>query len=159
MALFKKYLWVVIVLLVFTLDRITKHLVLNYLSSGETLHVLPILNLIFTLNPGAAFGFLNKANGWQEWLFSIIAIGVSIFLVTWQFRISVKHLWLKIANALILGGTLGNLYDRIIYHNVIDFLVFYFKNWSYPAFNIADSAICIGAGILLIDILKQKKGD
>ena len=157
MSLFKKYLWVLVAILVFILDRITKHLVLNYLSSGESIHALPILDLIFTLNPGAAFGFLNKADGWQEWLFGAVAIGVSIFLVAWQFKISVKHLWLKIANALILGGTLGNLYDRVIYHSVIDFLVFYFKNWHYPAFNIADSAICIGATMLIIDILKQKE--
>lgn len=150
MALSKKYLWILITVLVFALDRITKYMVLHYLSQGATIHVLPVLNLIFALNPGAAFSFLYKAGGWQEWLFIAIAIGVSVFLVVWQFKISIKYGWLKIANALILAGTLGNLYDRFVYHSVIDFIDFYFKNWHYPTFNIADSAICLGAIILVI---------
>ncbi len=156
MVVCKKYLWVFVAILVFVLDRLTKQLVLNYLSSGDIIHALPILDLIFSLNPGAAFGFLNQAGGWQEWLFGTIAMGVSIFLIAWQFKISVKYLWLKIANALVLGGTLGNLYDRIVYQQVIDFLDFYVSNWHYPTFNIADSAICIGATMLIIDILLHK---
>jgi len=157
MILSKKYLWVLIAILIFTIDRITKYLVLNYLVLEEPVNVLPILNLLFTFNTGAAFGFLDQANGWQEWLFGIIAIGVSIFLIIWQFKISVEYLWLKIASALVLGGTLGNLCDRIVYHKVIDFLDFYFKQWHYPVFNIADSAICIGATMLIIDILRQER--
>jgi signal peptidase II len=157
MALSKKYLWVLIAVSIFVLDRITKYLILNYLVLEEPVSVLPILNLVFIFNTGAAFGFLNKAGGWQEWLFSIIAVGVSIFLVIWQLKIPVKYLWLKIASALILGGTLGNLYDRVVYHKVIDFIDICFKQWHYPAFNIADSAICIGAVMLIIDILHQEK--
>lgn len=153
----KKYLWVFIVILVFVVDRITKNLMLDYLYVEEPVGVLPILNLFLTFNPGAAFSFLKHANGWQEWLFEAIAIGVSIFLVIWQIKIPVKQLWLKIALAFVLGGTLGNLYDRILYHAVIDFIDFYFKNWHYPTFNVADIAICVGAGMLIIDIFKRKK--
>lgn len=146
-----------IAVLVYVLDRITKALVLNYLQVEQPLNVLPMLNLFLTFNPGAAFSFLNKAGGWQEWLFVGTAIGVSIFIIGWQFKITIEHLWLKIALALILGGTLGNLYDRIIYHEVVDFLDFYFRQWHYPVFNIADSAICIGAIMLVIDVMGKEK--
>jgi signal peptidase II len=157
MMLSKKYLWILIAVFIFVIDRVTKSLVLNHLTLAEPVNILSMLNLLFTFNTGAAFGFLNKASGWQEWLFITIAVGVSIFLIIWQLRIPVKYLWLKIAAALILGGTLGNLYDRIVFHKVIDFLDFYFKKWHYPVFNIADAAICVGATMLIIDILLQEK--
>lgn len=157
MILSKKHLWMFVAISVLILDRLTKHLVLNYLPLGEPVNILPLLNFTFTFNPGAAFSLLKQASGWQEWLFSTIAIGVSIFLIIWQLKIPVQYLWLKIASALVLGGTLGNLYDRVVYHKVIDFLDFYCKQWHYPVFNIADSAICIGAAMLIIDILRQEK--
>lgn len=156
MTLSKRHLWIFIAILVFVLDRITKMLSLYYLQLEQPLNLLPILNLFLTFNSGAAFSFLNKAGGWQAWLFSGIAVGVSIFLIIWQTQLTVKYLWLKIALALILGGTLGNLYDRIVYHGVVDFLDFYFQQWHYPVFNIADSAICIGAIMLMIDIGRKK---
>jgi len=155
MILSKKYLWIFITILVFALDRITKSLALDYLPLGEPISILPMFNLFFTFNTGAAFSFLNQAGGWQEWLFGAIAVGVSISIIIWQLKITIEHLWLKIALALIIGGTLGNLYDRITYHKVIDFLDFYFRQWHYPVFNIADSAICIGAIMLIIDILRN----
>ena len=157
MILSKKYLWILIAVFIFVIDRVTKSLVLNHLTLEEPVNILPMLNLLFTFNTGAAFSFLNKASGWQEWLFITIAVGVSIFLIIWQLRIPIKYLWLKIAAALILGGTLGNLYDRVVFHKVIDFLDFYFKNWHYPVFNIADAAICIGATMLIIDVWLQEK--
>ncbi|MBU0744920.1 MAG: signal peptidase II [Gammaproteobacteria bacterium] len=157
MILSKKHLWIVIAILVFAIDRFTKSMVLDNLILEEPVNVFPMLNLFFTFNPGAAFSFLNKASGWQEWLFGGIAVGVSIFLVIWEFKIPVKDLWLKIALALVLGGTLGNLYDRVVYHKVVDFIDFYFKQWHYPAFNIADAAICIGAFMLIIDIMRKEK--
>jgi signal peptidase II len=157
MILSKKHLWILIAILIFALDRITKCLVLNFLVLEEPIYILSMLNLFFTFNSGAAFSFLHKTGGWQVWLFRIIAIVVSIFLIAWQLKISVKYLWLKTANALILGGTLGNLYDRVVYHRVIDFIDIHFKGWHYPIFNIADSAICIGAAMLIVDILRQEK--
>jgi len=158
MNLFKKYLWILLAIAIFALDRSTKTLVLDHLILEDPINVLPFLNLFFTFNTGAAFSFLNKASGWQEWLFIAIAVGVSLFLIAWQFRTAAKQSLLKIALALILGGTLGNLYDRIVYHKVIDFIDFYFRKWHYPIFNIADSAICIGAVLLLIDLIcKENK--
>jgi signal peptidase II len=157
MHLIKKNYWIFITIFVFGLDRFTKILAINYLRFEPPLNVLPIFNLIFTFNKGSAFSFLNKASGWQEWLFIGVAIIVSIFLIIWLYKITVNHIWLKVALALVLGGTLGNLYDRIIYHSVIDFLDFYFRYWHYPTFNIADSVICIGAIMLIIDIFTKKK--
>jgi signal peptidase II len=157
MGIIKKHYWIFIAVLIFALDRASKIIVLQNLLFEESINILPIFNLFFTFNAGAAFGFLNKAGGWQEWLFSGIAIAVSLFLMVWLFRIKTKDTWLKIALALVLGGTLGNLYDRIAYHHVIDFLDFFFKQWHYPTFNLADSAICIGAVMLITDIFIKKK--
>ena len=153
----KKHIWIFITILVFALDRVTKILVMNYLPLEEPINILPMFNLFLTFNTGAAFSFLEQADGWQEWLFKAIAVGVSVSLIIWQFKITTKHLWLKTALALIIGGTLGNLYDRVIFHKVIDFLDFYFRQWHYPIFNIADSAICVGAIMLIIDIMRKER--
>ena len=157
MSFTKKYYWVFIAISVFVLDRVTKMLVLHYLPFRLPVNILPIFNLFFTFNTGSAFGFLNNASGWQGWLFSGIAITVSIFLVAWQFKISYRYIWLKVALAFILGGTMGNLYDRIAYGYVIDFLDFYFKQWHYATFNLADSAICAGAIMLVISSFHKEK--
>lgn len=157
MNLLRRYIWILIAALIFAIDRVTKTMILNHLTLEEPINLLPILNLFFTFNTGAAFSFLNWASGWQEWLFIAIAASVSIFLIIWQIKINHKQSLLKIALALILGGTLGNLYDRIIYHKVIDFIDFYYEKWHYPIFNIADSAICIGAIFLLIDLIRKEK--
>lgn len=149
--------WVFISIFVFAVDRVTKLLVVHYLQFNFPIAVFQSLNFIFTFNTGAAFGFLHQASGWQGWLFSGLAIVVIIFLTIWLFKIDTNHHWLKIALALVLGGTLGNLFDRIAYHYVIDFLDFYFKQWHYPTFNLADAAICIGAIMLAIDIFRIKK--
>lgn len=153
----KSYYWIFVAILIFALDRITKVLVLQHLQFEQPVNILPVFNLFFTFNSGSAFGFLNNAGGWQEWLFILIAIVVSTFLIIWQFSISIKNIWLKISLALILGGTLGNTYDRFVYHNVIDFLNFYFRQWHYPTFNLADSAICVGAAMLVIDIIRNER--
>jgi signal peptidase II len=157
MSFAKKYYWIFVAISIFALDRITKMLVLQCLPFRLPVNVLPIFNLFFTFNAGSAFGFLNDASGWQGWLFSSIAIAVSSFIVIWQFKISAQHAWFKTALALILGGTLGNLYDRIIYNHVIDFLDFYFRQWHYATFNLADSAICIGAIMLVINSSYKEK--
>ena len=155
-----RYFWIIITLIVFGLDRITKFLVLDNFILEDPVNILPFLNIFFTLNSGAAFSFLNNAGGWQEWLFISVAVVVSVFLVVWQTKIVVtKDRWLKIALALVLGGTLGNLYDRVLYHQVIDFIDFYFRSWHYPIFNIADAAISIGAVMLIIDIFRKGKRD
>lgn len=154
-VLLRKHLWVFMAATVFAVDRITKSMVVHYLTLGEPVNILPMFNLFFTFNTGAAFGFLNKAGGWQRWLFAAVAICASISLIVWQLRVPAKCQRSKIVIALILGGTLGNLYDRIIYHKVIDFIDIFYKNWHYPIFNVADIAICIGATMLILDILRQ----
>ena len=156
MSLLKKYFWILIVILIFTLDQVSKHLVINNLVLEEPVNLLPFLNLFFTFNPGAAFSFLNKAGGWQEWLFGGVAVVVGVFLVIWLYRMKEQDKWLKVSLALILGGTLGNLYDRIVYHQVVDFIDLFFKDWHYPVFNIADAAISIGAVMLIIDVFRKK---
>lgn len=158
MRVFKNHYWVIIALAVFALDHITKTLVLTYLPLHTPINILPSLNLLFSLNAGSAFGFLHEAGGWQKWIFTIIAALVSLFIVVWQLKINTKHNTLLVtALALVLGGTLGNLYDRVFYHEVIDFIDFYVKNWHYATFNIADMAICIGAGLLIIDTFNKDK--
>lgn len=154
---FVNYYWIFIVLGTFAIDRITKILALQYFLYKDPVNVLPIFNLCFVYNTGAAFGFLNQAAGWQGWLFSGVAIFVSGCLIIWLFRINTNDTRLKVALSLILGGTLGNLYDRIVYHYVIDFLDFYFKQWHFPAFNLADAAICVGALLLIVDVLGKEK--
>ena len=152
----KEHYWIFLSILIFALDRITKMLVMQHLQFNEPVNILPFFNLFFTYNTGAAFGFLNNASGWQELLFSGIAVMVGVLLVIWLFRIDAKYIWLKTALSLILGGTLGNLYDRMAYHHVIDFLDFYFRQWHYATFNLADAAICIGAIMLMFSNLQKK---
>ncbi|EKE00514.1 MAG: Lipoprotein signal peptidase 2 [uncultured bacterium] len=148
----KLYYWCFISTLVFALDRITKIMVVKYLPFNNPVNIFPNFNLYFNYNAGSAFGFLSNVNGWQKWLFIAIALVASIILTIWQLKIQNQkdQAWLKIALALIVGGTMGNLYDRVVYTHVIDFLDFYFQQWHYATFNIADTAICVGAIMLLI---------
>lgn len=152
-----KYSWILITLGVFLLDRISKMLVMQHLFLDQPLPLLPFLNFTFIYNPGAAFSFLSKASGWQEWLFGGLAVLVSCFIISWLLRLTKEQVWLRFSLALVLGGTLGNLVDRIFYHHVIDFILFYYGNNEFPAFNVADSAITIGAIILMINIFIREK--
>jgi signal peptidase II len=108
-------------------------------------------------NSGAAFSFLADSSGWQRWLFALIAVVVSTVLLVWLKRLGRNDTWLAIALALILGGALGNLYDRIAYGHVIDFILVHWEHRLFPAFNVADSAICVGAVMLALDMFKSKK--
>jgi len=151
------FFWVSIVILVVALDRGSKILVIQHLPFEEPYPVLPILNLLFTFNAGAAFSFLQGAGGWQEWMFGIIAASVSLFLIIWLLKLKTTHSWLRMALALILGGTIGNLYDRIFFHRVIDFIDFYWQTYHFATFNLADAAICVGATMLVIDVATKGK--
>lgn len=144
-------------MIIVILDRTTKFWIMQNLELGQKIKILPFFNLICTYNAGAAFSFLQGASGWQSWLFITVAIAVSIFIISWLFKLTRKQVWGNISLALILGGTLGNLYDRIMYKHVIDFLDFYVSNWHYPTFNIADSAICVGAFILMFELIWRKQ--
>jgi len=117
----------------------------------QSIDILPFFNLTYVHNYGAAFSFLSDAGGWQRWFLSFIAIAISGLLIWWLKRLPASNKILCGAYSLVLAGAIGNLYDRIVYGYVIDFIHVYYENWHFPAFNIADSAICIGAALLLFD--------
>ncbi len=149
-----RWLWISVFVLV--LDRITKAAVLKHLTAYTAVPVMPSFNLTLQYNTGSAFSFLDNASGWQIWMFGGIAILVSIAILVWLKRISASQRWLGIALAFVVGGALGNLWDRFSYGHVIDFIDLYVGNWHWPIFNIADSAICIGAFMLLWDAAFSK---
>ncbi len=151
----------VIVLVSVVLDQLSKQITLAVLKEHENWPITWFFNYTLRYNYGAAFSFLADHDGWQRWFFAVIAGAVSIFLAFWIVRISKeadKKLEL-VALSFILGGALGNLYDRIVLGKVVDFIEFYYPQvYAFPAFNIADSAICLGAGLLILDmILGMKK--
>ena len=135
------------------LDQITKFAVVGAFALHEQMPLMPYFNLTLAHNPGAAFSFLSDAGGWQRWFFTAIALGVSVAIVVWLKRLPTNDRWMAIALALILGGALGNVWDRMTLGYVIDFLDFYVDQWHWPAFNVADAAITIGAVMLAIDAI------
>ena len=146
-----KWLW--LSLLVIVLDQLTKYMASTLLSYYKPVALMPMFNFTLMHNTGAAFSFLNDAGGWQRWLFSVIALGVGGFLALWLKRLTVQERLQAIALALILGGAIGNVIDRMWLGYVIDFIDVYYANWHFPAFNIADSAITIGATLIIYDSL------
>jgi len=144
-------LWPYLILaaLVLTADGISKQLALNYLSLYQPLPVFPGLNLRLAFNTGAAFSFLHDAGGWQRWFFIGLSTMVSLALLVWIRRSQNQPLLFRIALAMIAGGAIGNVIDRLIYGHVIDFIDVYYANWHWPAFNVADSAIVIGALVIV----------
>ncbi len=150
-----KWLWLSLAVLV--LDQLTKQLAEHYLQLHDPVAVVPGFNLMLAYNTGAAFSFLHDAGGWQRWFFTILSSTVSAGIVWWMWRLDASERWLAIALALILGGALGNLWDRILLGHVVDFVQLYYRRWAYPAFNIADSAITAGAIMLIIDSLFFKR--
>lgn len=146
-----RWLWLSAVVIM--LDQATKYLAGSLLDYGVPVPVLPFFNLTLAHNPGAAFSFLAGASGWQRWFFIGIALVVSVFIVGWVKRLSPRENWLAAALALILGGAIGNVIDRVMYGYVVDFIDLYYGAWHWPAFNIADSAITVGVAIMLIDSL------
>jgi signal peptidase II len=143
------YLW--LSLLVVIVDQVTKLLIEHSLSLYQSIAVLPVLEITRLHNTGAAFSFLADETGWQRWLFTGLAIVVSLVLVLWLRRIDRSARMLASAVALILGGALGNVIDRLRLGHVIDFVHAHWGEHYFPAFNVADSAITIGAALLLLD--------
>ncbi len=147
--------WLWLSLLVALLDQLTKAWATAHLEFNQPVAVLPFFDLRLLHNTGAAWSLLATAGGWQRWFLSGLAILVSGILVIWLSRIKHQQLWLACALALVLGGALGNVVDRIMYGYVVDFIDIYYQQWHWPAFNIADSAISVGAVMLLIDALRK----
>ena len=142
--------WLGLAALIVLADQAAKLLVLARFAHGESLPVTPFFNLVLVYNKGAAFSFLAGAAGWQTPLLVAIALG-AIVIVTWMLWRNSSRLMLDIGLTFILGGAIGNLIDRIAYGQVVDFLLFHAYGWSYPAFNVADSAITVGAALLIIE--------
>lgn len=159
-----KWLWLTV--LVIILDLGSKAFISSHFSLYESREMLPgWFNLTLAHNTGAAFSFLANESGWQRWFFAIVAILVSSVIFFWIKRLQSTERWLAIGLALVLGGALGNLWDRLTLGYVVDFLDFYYQyggehglpqSWHFPAFNVADMAISIGAAMLIIDAFRHK---
>lgn len=134
---------------VMILDQITKFWVLNVFAPGEVLPVTSFFNLVLVFNPGAAFSFLADHAGWQRWFFALIALAISGWIV-WQLRTLRPNSMFSIGLAFILGGALGNLIDRLWLGMVVDFIDVHAAGWHWPAFNVADSAVCVGAVLYVL---------
>lgn len=147
-----KWLWLSVA--VIALDQITKALASAHLVLHEPVPVVPLFNLTLMHNSGAAFSFLAQAGGWQRWFFVAVAIAVSVALAWWLRQLQRNQLWLAVALALVLGGALGNVWDRVTLGYVVDFVDVYYGDWHWPAFNVADSAISVGAIMLLVDAFR-----
>ncbi len=145
----KGYLW--LSALVVVLDQITKVWVQQVLRPYQVEPVLPVFNLTLVFNEGAAFSFLADAGGWQRPVFVVLAVVVSVALAVWLVRLTPRQRWLAAGLALVLGGAVGNLIDRVLFGHVVDFLDFHWAGWHWPAFNVADSAITLGVIGVLID--------
>lgn len=145
--------WLIVAVIIIALDQWTKYLASSLLSYGRPVEILPVFNLTLQHNTGAAFSFLADAGGWQRWFFTVISAVVSVFLLVWLFRLPAKQPVMSASLAFILAGAVGNLWDRITLGYVVDFISLHYNNAYFPAFNIADSAITIGAGFMILDML------
>ena len=142
-------------MLVILLDWQSKQMASESLVLYRPHEIFSWLNMTLAHNYGAAFSFLNNAGGWQRWFFVVLASGVSLILLVWLLRLP-RHEWRTgLSLALIIGGAVGNLIDRIQLGYVVDFIDVYFRDWHYPAFNVADSAITVGVVLLLLDSVLQ----
>ena len=147
-------LWLGVAVVVVLLDQLSKITMTRLLAYGQSETINSFFNLVMVYNQGAAFSFLANSGGWQRWFFSALALAVSIFIV-WMLNRNASQRMFCWSLSLILGGAVGNLIDRLVYGHVIDFLDFHIYGWHWPAFNIADSAITIGAALFVLDELRR----
>ncbi|MCK5889871.1 MAG: signal peptidase II [Methylococcales bacterium] len=144
-----KWLWLSFISIV--LDQWSKLAIDGSMRLYESITVMPFFNLTYVRNTGAAFSFLSEAGGWQRWFFAVMAIVISGILVVWLYRLKKHETLLAVALALVLGGAIGNLIDRVAYGYVIDFLDAYYQDWHWPAFNVADMAISLGVFLMILE--------
>lgn len=145
-------------MLLLVADQFTKVLIMGYYQLGDSTTVTTFFNIVRVHNSGAAFSFLAGAGGWQRWFFTAIGIGAALLMV-WLLKKHAGQTLFAFAIASILGGAVGNVIDRILYGYVVDFLDFHWRGWHFPAFNVADSAISIGAACLILDeLLRVRRG-
>ena len=150
--------WLGLALIILIADQFTKVLIMGYYKLGDSSYVLPFFNVVRAHNTGAAFSFLAGASGWQRWFFTAIGVAATVFIV-WLLRSHGGQKLFAFSLACILGGAVGNVVDRLLHGYVVDFLQFHWGGWAFPAFNIADSAITIGAICLILDeLLRVRRG-
>ncbi|MDO8771019.1 MAG: signal peptidase II [Burkholderiaceae bacterium] len=148
--------WLGLALIILLADQFTKVLITGFYQFGDSTRVLGFFNVVRAHNTGAAFSFLAGASGWQRWFFTAIGVAAALFIV-WLLKAHAGQKLFSFAMACILGGAIGNVLDRVMYGYVVDFLDFHYAGWHFPAFNVADSAISIGAACLIWDELRRVK--
>ncbi|TKB50192.1 signal peptidase II [Ferrimonas aestuarii] len=149
--------WMWVALLALILDQASKLAVMANFELYESLPLIPYLNMTYVHNTGAAFSFLADAGGWQRWAFAGFALVVTVALTVMLRRQSTSLWRLNLSYTLIIGGAIGNVIDRLAYGYVVDFIDFYVGSWHWPAFNIADAAICVGAALMILDSLLESR--
>ena len=151
--------WMALAAVVVVLDQLTKWAIIKWVPRYSRIPIDSFLNITHQENAGAAWSFLADASGWQRWFLSALAVAVSSYITVWLWKLSEsRQIVLSMGLALVLGGALGNVIDRLRLGHVIDFIQVLFGNWAFPSFNIADSAISVGAALLIIDTLFLSKG-
>lgn len=149
--------WLGLALILFIADQFTKVLILGYYKHGDATYVTSFFNIVRAHNTGAAFSFLAGASGWQRWLFTGIGVAATVFII-WLLRSHSGQRLFSFSLACILGGAVGNVVDRLLHGYVVDFLQFHYAGWYFPAFNVADSAITVGAiGLILDELLRVRR--
>ncbi len=146
--------WFAVAFVVIALDQLTKTLILGHFQLGDSRYITSFFNLVRVHNTGAAFSFLAGASGWQRWFFVGLGV-VAAGLITWMLRQHGHQRLFAWALALILGGALGNVIDRLLHGYVVDFIQVHWRHWYFPSFNVADSAITVGAALLIFDELRR----
>ena len=146
--------WLALALVILILDQFTKTLILGYYKLGDATYITSFFNIVRAHNPGAAFSFLAGASGWQRWFFTAIGVAAALFII-WLLRSHAGQRLFSFALACILGGAIGNVIDRLMHGYVVDFLDFHLAGRHFPAFNVADSAITLGAICLILDELRR----
>lgn len=153
----KKWIWFALSIVVILGDQLTKYLAATHLIPYQPEPLMPMVNLTLAYNSGAAFSFLSGTGGWHRWFFAVFSIIMCVVLIVWLFKLPRAAKLQSLAISLILGGAAGNLYDRAMWGHVVDFIDLYYQNYHWPVFNLADTAICVGAFLLVIDLFKEKR--
>lgn len=145
--------WLVLSMIVIVLDQISKQMVMQNMTLFQSIELTPFFNLYYVHNYGAAFSFLSDQSGWQRWFFTVITSGVTLGILYWLSKLKTSQTLLIIALVLVVGGAVGNLIDRVLFGYVIDFIDWHYADYHWPAFNVADAAISLGAVLLIVDTI------
>jgi len=149
--------WLGVALAIFIADQFTKVLIVGYYHLGDSTYITSFFNVVRAHNSGAAFSFLAGASGWQRWFFTLIGVAAAVFII-WMLRSHAGQRLFSFALACILGGAIGNVVDRLLHGYVVDFVQVHWRGWYFPAFNVADAAITVGAACLILDeLLRVRK--